>query len=215
MKTQNPWMGRARGSAGNMTSSKVYDKNVMRAKAFEVNNPKTAAQTSERNFFAEAQKVCQTVSEEQLRSLFGVKPKSKSRRNALLSQLLSAYTINNGTKTYDYTKLYAIGNGPKTNAPFIEDLAPDDNVTIELTKEMFGVNATDDSLVYLVVYNGEDKLLIIDTGYLIGSIIDELTFIDLSVPADFGGFCGYFTIASDGSGESRPFGTFSLKTRAV
>ena len=39
MKVQNPIIGRARGSAGGMTFCKNYDKNVARAKAFEVSNP--------------------------------------------------------------------------------------------------------------------------------------------------------------------------------
>ena len=47
-KVQNPIIGRAKGSAGGMTFSKNYDKNVMRAKAFEVNNPNTQAQQTQR-----------------------------------------------------------------------------------------------------------------------------------------------------------------------
>ena len=90
MKIQSPWMGRIKGSAGNMTGCKVYDKNVMRAKAFEVSNPNTSAQQVRREFFSTALKVASSVSEEQLRSLFGQKPKAMSRRNALTKQLMDA-----------------------------------------------------------------------------------------------------------------------------
>ena len=90
MKIQSPWMGRIKGSAGNMTGCKVYDKNVMRAKAFEVSNPNTSAQQVRREFFSTALKVSSSVSEEQLRSLFGQKPKAMSRRNALTKQLMDA-----------------------------------------------------------------------------------------------------------------------------
>ena len=90
MKIQSPWMGRIKGSAGNMTGCKVYDKNVMRAKAFEVTNPKTSAQQVRREFFSTSLKVSSSVSEEQLRSLFGQKPKAMSRRNELTKQLMDA-----------------------------------------------------------------------------------------------------------------------------
>ena len=113
MKGQFPWIGRSRGSAGGMTTSKINDKNVMRAKAFEVTNPKTAAQVMQRDFFKQVQEVCASVTEDQLRSLFGVKPKTMTRRNALSKQIAAAYTITDGVKAVDFSKLLAIGNGEK------------------------------------------------------------------------------------------------------
>lgn len=214
MKTQNPWMGRARGSAGNMTSSKVYDKNVMRAKAFEVNNPKTAAQTAERNFFAECQSMTSQITEEQLRSLFSIKPKSKSRRNELLSQLLKAYQIVNGIKDFKAEELKAIGNGAKVNTPFLEELDYDSELGINYSKEMFGSNATDDSKVYLVAYDNTENLKVLETNVSIVDLVAEATIESIVETGNLNAFYGYFTIAEDGSSESRPFGTFALKTRA-
>lgn len=215
MKTQNPWMGRARGSAGNMTSSKVYDKNVMRAKAFEVNNPKTAAQTNERNFFADAQKVCQTVSEEQLRSLFGVKPKSKSRRNALLSQLLEAFSINNGVKEFDFSKLYAIGNGAKNNAPitYFHETEPTDDATID--GQMFNLPPESTANVIAILFVVTDNSIkifntdiIINDGRVYSDILSEYA----------SEYEGYMYVTCDSKGENvynKPWGSFTLKTRAV
>ena len=87
MKTQNPWMGRMKGSAGSMTGCKVYDKNVMRAKAFEVNNPKTQAQQTERGFFAQLIAAVATLSDAQLRTLYPQKPKTKSRVGTMFDLL--------------------------------------------------------------------------------------------------------------------------------
>lgn len=110
MKVQNPIIGRSRGSAGGMTFAKVYDKNVVRAKAFEVNNPKTTAQTTQRNYFKELSALVATFTEEQLRFLFPNKPKAMSRRNALAKQLAKYFTINAGVKSVDYATIDTIGN---------------------------------------------------------------------------------------------------------
>lgn len=215
MKTQNPWMGRARGSAGNMTSSKVYDKNVMRAKAFEVNNPKTAAQTNERNFFAEAQKVCQTVSEEQLRSLFGVKPKSKSRRNALLSQLLEAFSINNGVKEFDFSKLQAIGNGQKVTTPIVKITNGDFTEYPDVSMNDFGSKTNDNTSCILIAFDEDAERIVIVA--LEDKVKDLQSYADI-IPGSYdvqNGY-GYLTCATDSSDVyEKSFGTFTIKTRAI
>ena len=110
MKFQSPWMGRVKGSAGNMTGCKVYDKNVMRAKAFEVNNPNTAAQQVQRGYFAELTKLVAGFTPDQLRTLFPSKPKAMSRRNALAKQL-AEYNMMDGTeKIVDFAEIDTLGN---------------------------------------------------------------------------------------------------------
>ena len=110
MKTQNPWMGRFRGSAGNMTGCKVYDKNVLRAKAFEVSNPNTPAQQNQRNFFKEVSEFTAMFSEEVMRALFPSKPKSMSRRNALSKQVAEDNKTVEGQKVVDYEHIDTLGN---------------------------------------------------------------------------------------------------------
>ena len=112
MKIQSPWMGRIKGSAGNMTGCKVYDKNVMRAKAFEVSNPNTQAQQTQRSFFASLVDLCSDFSEAQLRTLFPSKPKTMSRRNALTKQVAESYDIDGTDKTIDFEDIDTLGNAP-------------------------------------------------------------------------------------------------------
>lgn len=112
MKVQNPIIGRARGSAGGMTFCKNYDKNVARAKAFEVSNPKTQAQQTQRAFFALLTALCSDFSDDQLRFLFPSKPKTMSRRNALSKQIALSYEINGTEKTIDYADIDTLGNAP-------------------------------------------------------------------------------------------------------
>lgn len=215
MKTQNPWMGRARGSAGNMTSSKVYDKNVMRAKAFEVNNPKTAAQTNERNFFAQCQDLSNQFSEEQLRTLFGIKPKNKSRRNALLSQILKAYTFSEGNKIFYPSALQSIGNGPKVNTPFLDTVGTNETIEIELNPSMLNISPNDYAELYFVGYeDNTSKFYIIDCVMSGQDLGDYDTLAGYGIPE--GLWCGYFTTNTENKDtEVWPFGTFALKTRAV
>lgn len=113
MKVQSPWMGRVKGSAGQMTGAKVYDKNVLRAKAFEVNNPKTAAQTTNRNFFTEVSALCADFSEEVLRALFPQKPKTMSRRNAITKQIAAYNDVDNGAKVIDFAAIDTLGNSSR------------------------------------------------------------------------------------------------------
>ena len=112
MKVQNPIIGRARGSAGGMTFCKNYDKNVARAKAFEVSNPKTQAQQTQRAFFAQLTALCSDFSDDQLRFLFPSKPKTMSRRNALSKQVAQSYAIDGTEKTIDYADIDTLGNAP-------------------------------------------------------------------------------------------------------
>lgn len=215
MKTQNPWMGRARGSAGNMTSSKVYDKNVMRAKAFEVNNPKTTAQTNERNFFAECQDFCSKTSEETLRRIFSLKPKSKSRRNELLSQILKCSSISVNRKVLNLSKLESVGNGPKVNTPFMNSLSVYDELGFTPTQEMFGSNASVDSTLFFVAYNEDKGVQIINTGCSYEDLSAQSTLGSLGI-TDEAEYFGYLTIAVDGKwynpGEDS---NITVKTRAV
>lgn len=115
MKVQNPIIGRARGSAGGMTFCKNYDKNVARAKAFEVSNPNTQAQQTQRAFFAELTALCSDFSDDQLRFLFPSKPKTMSRRNALSKQIAQSYAIDGTEKTIDFADIDTLGNAPVRN----------------------------------------------------------------------------------------------------
>ena len=103
-------MGRIKGSAGNMTGCKVYDKNVMRAKAFEVSNPNTPAQQTQRAFFASLTNICSDFSEAQLRSLFPSKPKTMSRRNAIAKQIAQSYEVDGSSKVIDFSDIDTLGN---------------------------------------------------------------------------------------------------------
>ena len=213
MKTQNPIIGRSRGSAGGMTFCKVYDKNVARAKAFEVSNPNTPAQQTQRDFFKQVADIVRTVSDEQLRSLFGSKPKAMSRRNALSKQVSAANSIDGSSKAVDFSKLLAIGSGPKVTTPF---MTLDDGELIfgeAITLDMFGSGATVNTNVVVVAFDERTNAIKIEN---LQTTIDDLLSIESLEVASLSGCNGYayFTCSTDGDDISAlPFGSFTLKTR--
>ena len=214
MKTQNPWMGRVRGSAGNMTGCKVYDKNVLRAKAFEVSNPDTDAQQTQRDFFKEVAAIVATVSEEELRSLFGIKPKAMSRRNALSKQVAAAFSVEDNEKHVDFSKLQAIGNGQKVTTPFMQYIGADDNWAFGCRVEDFKVGNETATFVYVVAFDvTANKIVIACTDYTVAEVTDPIT-LEYILEAGHV-YYGYLTCADRVFEDpSVPFGNFTLKTRS-
>ena len=215
MKIQSPWMGRVRGSAGSMTGAKVFDKNVLRAKAFEVNNPNTQAQQTERDFFRQVQQVVASVSEEELRSLFGVKPKSMSRRNALSKQVTAAFSVDGTTKSVDFSKLQAIGNGEKVNTPIVHKTAEETYVQLGSPSLL---NLKDPNAFYNLIYVmfdvTENKIRVINGGYTQGTIEIDYDFAG----DDFENHEIYMYVTTTTTQEDNteaPFGSFTIKTRAT
>ena len=215
MKGQFPWIGRSRGSAGGMTTCKNNDKNVMRAKAFEVTNPKTAAQVMQRNFFKQVQDVCASVTEEQLRSLFGIKPKTMTRHNALSKQIAAAYTIEDGVKSVDFSKLLAIGNGEKVNTPLVEFINGTSTDSTPITQTMLNVAENKDPNLIIVAFDSTNqRISIIQTENYPSDVVTTASIV-LSFLPSFNGFA-YLTCDSKGQDVlERDFGSFTIKTRAT
>lgn len=124
-------MGRAKGSAAGMTASKVYDKNVLKAKAFEVNNPNTAAQQNQRTFFKEVSDLVNQLTEEQCRFLCPKAPKGMSRRNFLSKQLASYVTTSEGQKIVDLENLKTLGNAKEVDMPQVYVNFEEEQIALE------------------------------------------------------------------------------------
>lgn len=165
MKVQNPIIGRARGSAGGMTFCKNYDKNVARAKAFEVSNPNTQAQQTQRNFFKQLTALCADFSEDQLRTLFPNKPKTMSRRNALSKQIAESYAIDGTEKTIDFADIDTLGNAPVMDFGITECSYNRDFFVILLDSSVSENHSLQDYGFIAAVVN-ETKKQIVFTPYL-------------------------------------------------
>lgn len=213
MKTQNPWMGRARGSAGSMTSTKINDKNVMKAKAFEVSNPNTEAQQTERNFFKQVLALTSSFSQEELRSLFSTMPKGMSRRNMLYQQISAAYTMNGNTKELDFSKLFAIGNGKTTDAAiyYIDSIAAE-SYDLEEDETTLKVAAGQDPNLLFVVFNGTKGTIGV---YNTQDTLKDNVFAPTSCGCAEGDEVYFYPTVVDNGVDvsSLAFGNFALKTR--
>lgn len=131
-KVQNPVIGRAKGSAGGMTFNKTYDKNIMKAKPFEVKNPKTIAQVNQRVFFASVSAQAMALNPDQLRAIFPTMPKGISRRNAFFKQLAENYQDVDGQKTMKLADLLSVGNAPTMDMGITTCSIDNGVITVEL-----------------------------------------------------------------------------------
>lgn len=213
-KIQNPVIGRAKGSAGGMTFAKQFDKNTMRAKPFEVANPKTEGQTKQRDFFKQVQEIVAGVSPEELRSLFGNMPKGMSRRNALSKQVAAAYSMDGNNKVVDFSKLSGIGNGERVKSPivFFENGGTEDNTTI--TADLLNVsNDANPNLILVLFDTDTNKISLINTSFYLAETLTTYTVVDEFTSR----FNGYAYVTCEQNGQDvylRGFGLFIIKTRA-
>lgn len=181
MKTQNPWMGRVKGSAGNMTGCKVYDKNVLRAKAFEVSNPNTSAQQVQRDFFKQLAATCATFSEDELRFLFPQKPKSMSRRNAISKQLASDAVMDEGEKFLNFANIDTLGNAPTMDFGTTECVNDGTNITVTLDSIVSDNETYGDNVFVAALVNVTKEEI---TMPLVGATV-ETGVLEIPLPADW------------------------------
>lgn len=165
MKIQSPWMGRIKGSAGQMTGCKVYDKNVLRAKAFEVSNPNTPAQQNQRKFFAELTTLCSDFSDELLRTLFPQKPKSMSRRNAITKQIAESNTTDNGQKVIDYSDIDTLGNASVMDFGETTAMFQDGEIDVKLDGNLTHNQLYSENYFFVAVVNDTKKEIIVPATF--------------------------------------------------
>lgn len=150
-------MGRIKGSAGQMTGCKVYDKNVLRAKAFEVSNPNTPAQQTQRKFFADLTALCSDFSDELLRTLFPQKPKTMSRRNAITKQIAVCNTMSGSDKVIDYNAIDTLGNASVMDFGDTTISVAEGILTVTLDDTVIPVAALKDNYFFCVIINETKK----------------------------------------------------------
>ena len=168
-------MGRAKGSAGGMTASKVYDKNVLKAKAFEVNNPKTAAQQNQRTFFKEVSDLVNQLTEEQCRFLCPKAPKGMSRRNFLSKQLASYVTTSSGQKVVDLANVKTLGNAKEVEMNDISITIESNEITIDWdSTEGHFLDVNKYCLSFLIINTTKKQLMLANSDGTIGENITSI-----------------------------------------
>lgn len=108
---QNPVIGRARKQAGGMVFSKMYDKNIMRAKPAYVTPSNTTAQQGQRAFITKLTSLAKGFTPDDLIRLFPSKPASRSRYSELQKQLSAGRNVSGATANIDLSKVPVLGNG--------------------------------------------------------------------------------------------------------
>ena len=123
-------------------------------KGFEPENPFLNPKDA---FTQEVVDIAATVTDDELKSLFGEMPFGMTHRQALQEQIAAAYSVENGEKHVDFSKLQAIGNGQKVSTIFFEDFLFDDILIVNPNINQFGSNATLTSTVYFIFFTEKEK----------------------------------------------------------
>ena len=123
-------LGGFKGKVGTVIGASWNGIAYMRGLPQSVKNPKTAAQQSQRAFFAEVQDLVGQLSYEQLLFLFPNTEQGMSRRNALVKQLAAFQIVENDEKHVDLADIASIGNAPTDDLPDVTVTASRSNLTI-------------------------------------------------------------------------------------
>lgn len=108
---QNPVIGRARKQAGGMVFSKMYDKNVMRAKPASVTPSNTTAQQGQRAFITKLTGFAKGFTPDNLVRLYPSKPATRSRYSELQKQISAGRAVVGAVADIDFDEVPVLGNG--------------------------------------------------------------------------------------------------------
>ena len=199
MKTQNPYIGRSKGSMGGMTFKKVADQNVMSAKPLTVKNPKTPGQTKQRNYFKSLQALVSSVPSDVLRNLFPNIVKGMTRRSMLAKQLGAFSTTSGSAKVVDFANITGIGNGRRVNTAYQKLTLVADTTGVKSTVEFTpatdfpGIDVNLD--VYAVIFNQTtNKISVVYTG---SDVADEEVVLHFPEGATTDNIYAYLTCPDD------------------
>ena len=123
-------LGGFKGKVGTVIGSSWNGISYMRGQAQSVKNPKTPAQTIQRDFFKEVQDLAGQFSNEQLAFLFPNSPKNMTRRNMLVQQFAADPIVTDDAKHVDLANLNSIGNAATAELPDVTITAAGENLTI-------------------------------------------------------------------------------------
>lgn len=162
-KVQNPVIGRTKGSAGGMTFAKVYDKNVMKAKVFEVSNPNTEAQKVQRGYFKLVSAQAAVLTPDQLRAIFPSKPKGISRRNAFFKQLAEFTEMVQGEKMMKLADMVTVGNAPSMDFGTTICSIEEGTISVGLDASVKANNSVKDNYFVALLVNDTQNEVFMDS----------------------------------------------------
>lgn len=215
-------LGGFSGKVGTVIGSSWKGISYMKGRAQSVKNPKTAAQTMQRNYFKQLAALAAQLSDDQIHALFPRSVKGMTPRNLLLRQIDACAVISDDVKSVDLSLLEGIGNGDKINSPMLTKQVEDCGdiglpmLSVVLSPDELGAIGKPDAANFiLVAYNTTKReIAIINT---------DITSAEYDMPIltpkswEVGDAVrGYLTYAASGEDVSmRGFGSFIIKTRTV
>jgi hypothetical protein len=209
-------LGGFRGKVGTVIGASWNGISYMKGRPQSVRNPRTDAQTQQRNFFKELQGLVSQLSDEQLISLFPSVTRGMTRRNMLTRQLAAAAAVVDDVKTVDLSTLEGIGNGERIDSPMLECMVSDTNGVLDIFAEpeaAVAIGKPAEANFIAVAYNITQKRIgIFNTEVTDPSMGVEIPVGNWGEEGDSVRF--YLTYAAKGENVYlRGFGSFIIKTR--
>ena len=210
-KVQNPVIGRAKGSAGGMTFNKTYDKNIMKAKAFEVSNPNTAAQQTQRDYFKNVSAQAAKLTPDMLRAIFPSKPKAISRRNAFFKQLAEFTQMNGSVKEMKLSDMVTVGNAPTLDMGTTTCSISSGNVSVGLSVSLKSNTQVKDNYFIAMLVNDTKNEVYLD---ITNNKVETGT-LSITAPSNWEDTDTIHAIPliTDSTAALSGFGTLSVATR--
>lgn len=110
-KIQNPFIGRASGSAGGMVFQKQFDQNIMRAKPFQGRWSSTPAQIANREILSLITSYAKGLSPSQLQILYPFPILKNSRYSEFMKELQRGRDLLTDPVSINFINLQHVGNG--------------------------------------------------------------------------------------------------------
>ena len=123
-------LGGFTGKVGTVIGASWNGISYMRGIAQSVKNPKTAAQTKQRDFFKEVLDIAGQFSNEQMNFLFPNTPSGMTRQNVLVKQLTAVAADDGDTKSVDLGNINSLGNAATADMPDVTIAASGENLTV-------------------------------------------------------------------------------------
>lgn len=123
-------LGGFKGKVGTVIGASWNGISYMRGIAQSVKNPKTAAQTKQRDFFKEVLDIAGQFSNEQMNFLFPNTPSGMTRQNVLVKQLTAVAADDGDTKSVDLGNINSLGNAATADMPDVTIAASGENLTV-------------------------------------------------------------------------------------
>ena len=207
-------LGGFKGKVGTVIGSSWNGIAYMRGLPQSQKDPKTAAQSAQRDFFREVQDLVGQLSYKQLVFLFPESVQGMSRRNLLVKQLSTDPLVAEGSKHADLADITSLGNAPTADLPDVSIVASRSAVTISWDADNDWRSQHADEYPTICVFNvTQKKIFLVNSTVTVGASGSQSFSLESDAfgigSSEFNGFM----LSTGATTAPRGFGTLGVINR--